>query len=131
MKNSLTLELKVIERFIHKNKQKRYKQFVSVEKTRSKFLNDLPHFKYFKNERFMKVERHEMALILERLKEVKRASSTCYAISENPNLDKKILDIAFALDATIGYGMGTILVFGDADIVYYEGENASERLISI
>lgn len=42
----------------------------------------------------------------------------------------KTLNIHFALDETVGYGMATILVFGDADIVYYEGENASERLIS-
>lgn len=76
MDNNLTLELKVIEKFVHKNKQERYKQFVTAEKTRSKFLKDLPHFKYFENEKFMKVERNEMAIILERLKEIKHASST-------------------------------------------------------
>ncbi len=29
----------------------------------------------------------------------------------------------------IGYGYGTLIVFGDADIVYYEGEDPSDRWI--
>jgi len=55
----------------------------------------------------------------------------CYIISENKQIDRQIMDAESALIETIGYGMGTILVFGDAEIVYYEGEERGDRWISI
>ena len=130
MENNLALELKVIETFIHKDKQARYKQFVTADKTRLKFIRDLPHFNSFKNEKFEKIKVDEKINIMERLKRLKIDSSKCYIISVNPKLDTRILDTGFALDQIIGYGMGTILVFGDADVVYFEGEGPSDRLIS-
>jgi hypothetical protein len=54
----------------------------------------------------------------------------CYLISEISELDKRRLDIDTALNEIIGYGMGTLIVFGDAEIVFYEGEGPSDRWIS-
>lgn len=34
-----------------------------------------------------------------------------------------------ALTETIGMGMGTLIVFGNADLVFYEGEGPSDRWI--
>ncbi len=55
---------------------------------------------------------------------------TCYIISENIELDTKRLDISQAIDATLGYDMGTILVFGDADIILYQGEEIKSSYMS-
>lgn len=55
---------------------------------------------------------------------------SCYVISENKNIDTKTLDIQQAISETVGYGMGTILVFGNADIIYYESETINTRYIS-
>jgi hypothetical protein len=55
---------------------------------------------------------------------------TCYVISENRNIDTKTMDIKDAIKETVGYGMGTILVFGEADMVLFEGEEINTRYIS-
>jgi hypothetical protein len=41
-------------------------------------------------------------------------------MSENTKIDTKTLNIKEAINQTIGYNMGTILVFGDADMIYFE-----------
>jgi hypothetical protein len=51
-------------------------------------------------------------------------------ISENSELDRKRFDIDTALSITIGYGMETLIVFGDAEIVFYEAEGQNDRWIS-
>jgi hypothetical protein len=81
-------------------------------------------------EKFDWVHGDEKFIILERLKKSNIDTSTCYIISENSKLDTKTLETKVALDLTIGNDMGTILVFGDADIIYYDGEEAFDRLIS-
>ena len=58
------------------------------------------------------------------------SDKTCYVISENKEIDTKTLDIELAISKTIGYGMGTILVFGNADTIYYECETMNTRYIS-
>ena len=131
MENNIALEWKVIEKFIQKDKRDRYKQFVAKEKTRPKFIRDLAHFKYLEIEKFDRIEGGgEELRILERLKKSKIDTSTCYIISQNSRLDTKTLETIAALKDTIGLGMGTIFVFGDADIIYFEGEEAFDRLIS-
>jgi len=40
------------------------------------------------------------------------------------------LDTREAIRETVGYGMGTILVFGDAEIIYFESETMNTRFIS-
>ena len=54
----------------------------------------------------------------------------CYVISENKNIDGKRLYVDEAINQVVGYGIGTLLVFGWGDIVYYEGEDANDRWIS-
>lgn len=58
------------------------------------------------------------------------ADKTCYVISENAGLDTKTLDTKEAISETVGYGMGTMLVFGDADVIYFERETINTRYIS-
>jgi hypothetical protein len=126
---SLDIETKVIERFIVKTKQDRYLTFIKSDKTRDKFISELAHFRNFRQERFDEIKSDESKIIKDRIKSLGNVKD-CYLISENSALDKKRLDIDTALNKTIGYSMGTLIVFGDAEIVYYEAEGPSGRWIS-
>lgn len=130
MTQNADLEIKVIKRFVDKAKQDRYIQFVSSHKNRHKFINDLSHINFFQWDKFEPVKGIEEQVILKTLKESGVADKTCYVISENTDIDAKILDTKKAISDTVGYGMGTILVFGDADIIYFESETMNTRFIS-
>jgi hypothetical protein len=127
---NIPLEIKVIEKFVIKDKQERYIQFVSSGKNRKKLLNDLPHFGFFNWQLLEEVEGTETQVIHERLKQIRGNKSNCYIICENSDLDQKQLSINDALGRTINSDQATILVFGDAELIYYEGEPPKNRFIS-
>jgi|SRR5688572_24491240 len=124
----IQLEIKVIEKFVVKEKQSRYKQFVSSNKTRNKFLRDLPHFKSFKWNLFEEINGNESE-IMNRLEKFQGDKTKCYVISENSKIDQKLISLSDAF-MEIGGDRATILVFGNADIIYLEGELQKNRFIS-
>jgi hypothetical protein len=126
---SLDIETKVIERFVVKTKRDRYLTFIKSDKTRDKFTKELAHFRDLRQGQFEEVKSDERKIIKDRIKSLGNIKD-CYLISESSKLDKKTLDIDSALNEIIGYGMGTLIVFGDAEIVFYEGEGPSDRWIS-
>ena len=130
MTNNIDLEIKVIKKFVISTKQDRYIQFVSSPKNRHKFISDLSHFNFFKWDLFEAVNGIEGQIILQVLKKNNVVDTTCYVISENSDIDTKTLDIKEAVTETVGLGMGTILVFGDADIIFFESETMNTRYIS-
>ena len=130
MTQNIDLEIKVIKKFVDKLKQDRYIQFISSPKNRQKFIADLSHFNFLQWDKFDKVNGNETEIIVTTLQKRKVLDTTCYVISENKEIDTKILGIKSAINETVGYGMGTILVFGNADIIYYECETMNTRYIS-
>ena len=130
MTQNIDLEIKVIKKFVDKLKQDRYIQFISSPKNRQKFIADLSHFNFLQWDKFDKVNGNETEIIMTTLQKRKVLDTTCYVISENKEIDTKILGIKSAINETAGYGMGTILVFGNADIIYYECETMNTRYIS-
>jgi hypothetical protein len=130
MPQNIDLEIKVIKKFIDKTKQDRYVQFVSSHKTRHKFISDLSHLESLRLDKFDKVNGNELDIIMSTIQKRKLLDTNCYIISENRNIDTKTLDAKSAISETVGYGMGTFLVFGDADIVYYECETINTRYIN-
>lgn len=130
MTQNTDLEIKVIKRFVDKAKQDRYIQFVSSPKNRHKFISDLSHFNFFHWNLFEAVKGNKEQVILQALQKNGVAHKTCYVISENANIDTHTLDTKQAISETVGYGMGTILVFGDADMIYFESETINTRYIS-
>jgi len=130
MTQNADLEIKVIKKFVDKAKQDRYIQFVSSPKNRHKFVSDLSHFNFFKWDLFESVKGNEEQAIFQALQKNGVADKTCYVISENTDIDTRILDTKEAIGETVGYGMGTILVFGNADIIYFESETMNTRFIS-
>ncbi|MBK9794147.1 MAG: hypothetical protein IPP60_13885 [Sphingobacteriales bacterium] len=129
MTSNIDLEAKVIQRFVIKTKQERYMTFIKSEKTRSKFINDLSHINFLREDLFDKVEGNEFEFIKQRIKALGNLKD-CYVISENQRIDKKRLDIDTALTETIGADQGTLLVFGEAEILYSESEGFNNRWIS-
>jgi hypothetical protein len=121
------LEIIVIQKFVAKDKQSRYIQFVSSEKNRNKFISILPHFNHFRWELMEEVHKEEAQEIQMHLKLLNIKGTDCYAISENPDIDQKTLSFDEAL--TEIRGMATILVFGDAEMIYFEGEPPKNRFI--
>jgi hypothetical protein len=130
MTQNADLEIKVIKRFVEKAKQDRYIQFISSAKNRHKFISDLSHFNFFKWNLFDTIKKDEEYAIFQALLKNGIANKTCYIISENANIDTKTLDTKQAISETVGYGMGTIPVFGDADMIYFENETMNTRFIS-
>jgi hypothetical protein len=130
MTQNADLEIKVIKRLIDKAKRDRYIQFVSSPKNRHKFVSDLPHLKSFTWELFDAIKGNEQQAVLQALQRDGIPGKTCYVISENPKLDTRTLDIKDAISETVGFGMGTILVFGDADMIYFESEETNRKFIS-
>jgi hypothetical protein len=122
----IDIETKVIERFVVKTKRDRYLTFIKSAKNRDKFIKELAHFHDLRSDLFEEVRNDKRSLIKDRIKGIK----DCYLISENSLLDKKRLDIDTALNETIGGGMGTLIIFGDAEIIFYEGEGPNDRWIS-
>lgn len=125
----IQLEFEVIEKFVQKEKQARFKQFILSPKNRKKFLKELSHFKYFKLEMFDEVKNDEKDAIFHRLKSLRGDHKSCYIISENSAFDQKQLLIEEAI-SILDSDLATILVFGKAEMIYYEGEPPNNRLIS-
>lgn len=130
MQPNVELEVKVIERFVIKAKQERYIQFVSSAKNRHKFINDLSHFNFLREDLLELVEGDEKQVILHALQNRGISEATCYVISENEKIDTMTLRINEAIDETVGWSMGTILVFGAADMIFYESETMNTRFVS-
>jgi hypothetical protein len=130
MTQNADLEIKVIKKFVEKARQDRYIQFVSSTKSRNKFIKDLPHFHFFNWDLFDAVKGNEEQTILQAVQRNGVTYKTCYVISENAKIDAKTLDTKEAISETVGCGVGTILVFGDADMIYFESEEINARFIS-
>ena len=125
----IQLEIKIINTFIVKEKQARYIQFISSERTRKRFIEKLPHFKDLQWDLFEEIS--DVDEILNRLKLLKPHVTDCYIISEDINTDQKRLPVNEAIEMIGGYrDEATILVFGDAQLLYFEGEPPHNRFIS-
>jgi hypothetical protein len=124
------LEIKVIEKYIDIDKQERYIKFVSSRNSRFKFIKDLPHFKHLKWDLFDTIKGSEIEIVRTLVNQIKPSVSDCYVISENLQIDAKVLSIDVAVKEIIGYGMATILVFGNADFIFFEDEGPNRRFIS-
>ncbi len=126
---SQDIEKKVIERFVVKTKRDRYLTLIERGNTRGKFISELAHFRDLRQERFEEISGDAKKVIRDRIKGL-GIIKDCDLISENTELGRKRLDIDTALSKIIGHGIGTLIVFGDAEMVFYEAEEPNCRWIS-
>src|SRR6185503_8064990 len=126
MDEDIVLESSFIKRFITENKQERYLNLIANAEKRKKFISELAHFKFLDFSKFDKLN----GAIESVVKQMIGGIRDCYIISENKMIDTKRIEVESALSQVIGYGMGTLLIFGDAKLVYYEGEAKNDRWLS-
>jgi hypothetical protein len=124
MAPKIELERKVIKRSVTKSKRDRYLQFVTSTKNRQKFMADLYSGQFFLQGVL------EEQVIRQALIHQDTTTGTCYVISENTALDTQTLTLPEALRTVVGWSAGTILVFGDADLVFVELNGLRNRYIS-
>ena len=130
MAQNIELEIKVINRFIKKDKRDRYLQFVTSAKNRKKFINDLHGGRFFKENALEKVTEIEEKVIQQALAQQGIVTHTCYIISENSDIDTQTLNLSDVLRIVVGWGAGTILVFGEAELIFVELDGLRNRYIS-
>ena len=128
MTTNTDIEIKVIKRFIIGEKQDRYLSFIQKDKTRRKFTKELAHFSSQLKD-FEEIKGNERKVIEDTVTGLGNPTD-CYVISEDSQMDGRRMKIDEAMLKIFGNGMGTLLVFGDANQVYYEGEGPSDRWIS-
>ena len=130
MPQNLDLEQLVITRFFDPRKQDRYRGFVTSAKNRRKLLADLHSGHFFRADALERVTGSEKDVIQQALRQHGIQSSSCYVISDNAALDTLTLPLPEALQQLVGWGGGTILVFGEAELLFVELEGLRNRFIS-
>ena len=110
------IEQLLIKKFVIKDKQERYLNFLSKEKTRKKFTSELYHFRDFKWNLFREIpsSESESNTIVTKVKSIKNISS-CDVVSVNSEFDGKVISLEEAVENVVGEE-GTILIFGEAPI---------------
>jgi hypothetical protein len=130
MAQNTELEQKVINRFVTKSKRERYLQFVTSAKNRKKFIAALHSGQFFVASALERVTSIEESVLKQALAQLGITAQTCYVISENPAIDTQMLALGDALRQVVGWGAGTILVFGEADLIFVELDGLRNSYIS-
>jgi hypothetical protein len=130
MAQNTALEQKVINRFVTQSKRERYLQFVTSTKNRKKFIKALHSGQFFVAGALERVTGIEREVLEQALAQLGMTAQTCYVISENAAIDMQTLALSDALRQVIGWGAGTILVFGEADLIFVELDGLRNRYMS-
>jgi folylpolyglutamate synthase/dihydropteroate synthase len=123
-KMNIPLEIQIIKKFFKKEKQDRYIAFIASMKNRTKFIQTLSHLKDLQWELFKEVNSFDPKQIASNT-----AAHACYVISEDSSVDQTVLLVDNIKELTDS-GNAFILVFGEAEQIYYEGEPPFNRYIS-
>lgn len=124
------LEAAVIRRFVEPARQERFLGFVAQARTRPKFIRELHHLRFLRYALFERVPpATEHTFIHQRLRAFPHLT-TCYVISEDQRIDRHVLPAEEALREVMGADMGSLLVFGQAELVYAEAEGVNLRWLS-
>jgi hypothetical protein len=114
----------LIRAFILPQRQSRYLELLPNPKRRKDVTRELAHFKHV-DVRFavpIPSSQRGYAGILGLLTG-KGAPETCYAVSEDDELDGKELLLSDSLKKIVGYGMGTFLSCIPGRLAYFEDED--------
>ena len=124
MSNQQEHERGIIRAFIIPVRQDRYLEMLTKPKRRGNFTASLAHFKHLDMRHVVKIPSHQQhtAEILQLLK-LKGAPETCYALSEDSELDGKEISLSDALKEVVGRGMGTFLSCLPGRLAYFEDED--------
>jgi hypothetical protein len=114
-------------------------EFLANPGNRKKLTGELAHFRWFDPSFVTPVpwkvdpsitlgEKHLQGVDhVYRLLKSRGASETCWAISQDPEIDGRELDLKTILEKLIGSGTGTLLSCLPGKLAYFDGED--ERLL--
>lgn len=116
-------EEELVKAFILPVRQERYLEFLKTPKRRAKFIDQLAHFKHLNPQFVVSIPGNQQnPASLLKLLSPKGASSNCWVISENSEMDGREMDLETALRETIGRQMGTFLSCVPGRLAYFEDE---------
>lgn len=118
-----THEALLLRAFLLLQRQERYLELLSKPHRRKDVTDQLAHFKHIDMRWVFALPKnaHDAARILLLLK-AKGAPDTCYAISEEEDLDGKEVSLAEAWKTIFGRGIGTFLSCLPGRLAYVEDE---------
>ena len=110
--------------FIPPDRRNRYLELISKPKRRKDIVESLAHFKHLDLRYVVPIPGNQSGPsgIIELLKS-RGAPETCFALSEDSELDGKEISLADALASIVGRGMGTFLSCIPGKLAYFEDED--------
>jgi len=116
-------ETQLVRAFLLPQRQERYLELLSKPHRRRDVTDQLAHFKHIDMQWVVALPKnvHDAAHVLPLLK-AKGAPDTCYAISEEEDLDGNVVSLAEALSTIYGRGIGTFLSCLPGRLAYFEDE---------
>jgi hypothetical protein len=117
-------ERQLVLSFIIPARQSRYLELLGRPKRRKDITRTLCHFKHLDMRYATPVpSRWRLAPGLLKLLKAKGAPDSCYALSEDDELDGKEISLAYALAFIVGRGIGTFLSCIPGRLAYFEDED--------
>jgi hypothetical protein len=114
----------IILSFIIPVRQDRYLEMLAKPKRRKDITASLAHFKHLDMRHAVQIRlRQQHATDIFQLLRSKGAPETCYAPSEDSELDGKEISLSEALKEVVGRGMGTFLSCLAGRLAYFEDED--------
>ena len=123
-------ERAIVRAFFAPEKRARYLSPLSTARGRKKFVSTFARLDAL-DARFARrlgSQEQDPDEIERQLKE-RGAPALCYVVSENAGLDLRLMELSEALQATVGFGMGTFISCIVDRLAYFEGEEPGSRYI--
>lgn len=124
MLNSVNHEAALVRAFIPPHRQERFLEIIAKPKKRAKLLTQLYHFDDLDPKFMVAIPRNQQnpSALLTILKS-KGAGPKCYVMSTNPKLDGQEVELAVALEKTVGSQQGTLISCVPGRLGYFEDED--------
>jgi hypothetical protein len=114
----------IILSFIIPVRQDRYLEMLAKPKRRKDIASSLAHFRHLDMRHAVQIPpRQQHAAEIFQLLRLKGAPETCYALSEDSELEGREMSLSGALAEVVGRGMGTFLSCLPGRLAYFEDED--------
>ena len=121
-------EQALIAAFVKRGKRDRYHEILSEARLRHKFIERLAHFADFDAKYRLPIPSNKLFVgNIARELQRRHSPSTVFAISEDPGLDQKEIELIEGLQRVVGRGIGTVLSCIPGRLAFVETEH--ERFI--
>jgi hypothetical protein len=118
------IELALIAAFVKRSKRERYREMLSNPRLRHRFTRQLAHFTDFDSTYRVSIPSNRLFAENIHLELQRRHSpNIVFAVSEDPAIDPRELQLLDALKQTVGRGMGTVLSCIPGRLAFVETED--------